>query len=396
TLTFLKLMALSKMKIAVATLVVAGVATSWWIERQAAAGFRADNETLRQQLVQLAADRDQQARLAMEARRARSPRFPVPAANLSSTATANGPEEPGGARLMALMNNPPTVTVDRLQSYLDANKSNATSMLAAYRVTHDSKLLEEDLKLYPRDPHVAFEALRSRDAAPEDRRRWLDTLKQGAPENALGYYLSAVDYARAGDNDAALREVITATGKGQFQDYAVQRIQDDHEAYLEAGFSPADAKQLASSQETLPQLAPLKELGKDLVTLAQSYRQAGDEASAQSVLQMVASMGQRYSLPSPGEPEISQLVGMVVERKALEQMDPNAAFGNDGQTVQQRLDQLNQQEKAVRELGKQAEQFFPIMSETDMGIYKDRWMSQGEEAAMRWVVGKYGGKPAAP
>ena len=53
----------------------------------------------------------------------------------------------------------------------------------------------------------------------------------------------------------------------------------------------------------------MKQLSLDMVDLANAYRQAGDQASAQAVLQMVANMGQRYANSSAGEPMVSQLSG---------------------------------------------------------------------------------------
>jgi RNA polymerase sigma factor (sigma-70 family) len=389
-ITWMKIMALSKTKIAVSTLLLAGVVSSFLSQKQTAARLLAENSRLREQLSALSSDRDRLSSQMREIRRTGNSRSAATGLTFAPVPRSRG--ETGGAYLMDLMNHPPQVGVEQLQSYLDAHKTNVTSLLAAFRVTHDPELLARALREFPESPEAAFEALRSRDASPEERRRWLEAFKRGAPNNALANYLSAGDYARAGDYDGALREVMAAAGKSQFQDYTVRRIQDDNEAYLEAGFTPSEAKQLASSQETLPQLAPLKELGEHLVSLAESYRQSGDGDSAQDVLTMVAGMGRRYSIPSAGEPEISQLVGLVLERKALEQMEPGAAYGSDGQTVQQRIEQMREQEKALRALGKQAATLYPIMSEADMTIYKDRWMSLGEEAALRWVVGKYGSK----
>jgi hypothetical protein len=34
----------------------------------------------------------------------------------------------------------------------------------------------------------------------------------------------------------------------------------------------------------------------------------------------------------------------------------------------------------------------PMLSDQDWISYKDRWRIYGEEAALRWVVGKYGRK----
>ena len=71
-------------------------------------------------------------------------------------------------------------------------------------------------------------------------------------------------------------------------------------------------------------------------------------------------------------------------------MDPSSPFGGNGQTVQDQLDQLAQQNAAIRGSGQQVEALFPAMTEQDFISYKDRWRLFGEDAAMRWVIGKYG------
>ena len=135
----------------------------------------------------------------------------------------------------------------------------------------------------------------------------------------------------------------------------------------------------------------MKELSQNLTELAKSYRQAGDESSAQAVLQMAANLGQRYSYVSPGEPEISQLVGIAIERIALKEIDPNSAYGAGG-TVKDRLDQLAQQNTGLWQLAKQTEALMPKMTDQDWISYKDRWRNFGEEAAGRWLINKYGQK----
>ncbi len=280
----------------------------------------------------------------------------------------------------------------QVESYLKENRRSAASLLAAYRGTGDPALLEEAMQKFPDDPQVAFEAAFNKGATPEEQRQWLNSLKQSASENALADYLSAAHYFKTGHPDQAVEDIIAASGKPQFQDYTLERVQDDEEAYRAAGYSVAEAKTIPSMQLLLPQLAQMKELSQNLTELAKSYRQAGDESSAQAVLQMAASLGQRYSHVTPGEPEISQLVGIAIERIALNGLDPNSPYGSAGGTVKDRLDQLAQQRQDLEQLARQTEALQPLMSDQDLISYKDRWRNFGEAAAGRWLINKYGQK----
>ncbi len=284
----------------------------------------------------------------------------------------------------------PKLTVEQVEPYLKANGRNAASLLAAYRTTREPSLLVEAMQGYPNDPQVAFEAIFKNDASAEERRQWLDTFKKSEPDNALANYLSALDYFKAGQTDQAVQEFMAASGKRKFQDYTSERYQDDAEAFLAAGYSVADAKTVAGRQLLLPQLATAKELGLDMIELAKSYRQAGDDASAQAALQMAINLGQRYSKPSPGEPTVSQLVGIHLEGIALNTMDPNSPYGDAGQTVQDRLNQLAQQNGEVKESNRQVESIFPKVSDQDWINYRDRWLMFGEQNAEQWLINKYG------
>jgi RNA polymerase sigma factor (sigma-70 family) len=283
----------------------------------------------------------------------------------------------------------PKLSVEQLESYLKSNGRNAASLLAAYRTTGDAALLDEAMQKYPDDPQVAFEAAMKKETTPDERRHWLEALKKSDPDNALANYLSARDYFKSGQTDQAVQEFIAASSK-PFQDFTSERYQDDTEAYLASGHSVADAKTAAGMQLLLPQLSQVKELGLNMVELAKLYRQAGDDASAQSVLQMAMNLAQHYSTPSPGEPTVSQLVGIHLEGIALNTMDANMPYGDSGQTVQDRLNQLAQQKADVHERNRQAELIFPKMTEQDWINYRDRWLMFGEENAIKWVVNKYG------
>src|SRR5204863_8692021 len=142
---------------------------------------------------------------------------------------------------------------------------------------------------------------------------------------------------KAGQADQAVQDLIAAAGKPQFQDYSLERVQADEEAYRAAGYPVADAKVVATSHLVLPQLAQVRDLGRNILDLANSYQQAGDEASRQAALQMAVNLGRRYGDAAAGEMLISQLVGINVERTALSAMEPNSLYGDNGQTVQNRL-----------------------------------------------------------
>ena len=317
-------------------------------------------------------------------------RLPAPPMQITAQAAASL-EDLRTTNLASRIKDGVQLTAKQVESYLKAHRRNAASLLAAYRTTGDPALLTEAMQKYPNDPQVAMEAACREGASPEARRQWLEAFKQSAPENALPNYLLAVNYFKAGQTDQAVQELIAAYAKPQAQDYFVDRMSDDEEAYLSAGYPAAEAKALGPEQLPLmPDRGELKQLAYDMVDLAKSYRQAGDEASAQTALQMTAHLGQRYETGSPGEPTIDQFLGFKIEKLALGTMNPNSPYGDGGQTVQDRLNQITQQYAALQQMVLQAEVFRQTLPDQDWIGYTDRLKTFGEEAALRWVLSKYG------
>lgn len=285
----------------------------------------------------------------------------------------------------------PKLTATQVGSYLKENGRSPATLLAAFRASGDPVLLEEAMRAYPNDPEVCFTALFNKDSTVAERRQLLDAFKQSAPENSLADYLSALDYFRSGRADQAVQELNAAAAKPQFQDYSADFVQNDEEAWRAAGYSVAEAKTAASMLLLLPYLGQVKELTQDIVSLGNSYRQAGDEASAQAALQVGLNLGQRLD-GSSNQSLVNQLTGIAIQSMALRGMDPATLYGDGGQTVRDRLAELAQQRTAVAALTAQFDVTQQRMSDQDWISYQDRWRSFGEEAALRWMVGKYGQK----
>jgi RNA polymerase sigma factor (sigma-70 family) len=389
--TILKIMSLTKMQLGIGASVIAVLTASLIIEHQSQSALRHENETLRQQTAKLTLDNEALSRRGANSTPS-SPHLPAPAVQFANDPNASAADTLQSTNLFnRLKDKDFKLKPEQVESYLQGSGRNAASLLAAYRTTSDPALLAEAMRNFPDDPQVAFEAVFRKDATPEEQRHWLDVLKKSDSDNALGNYLSALDYIKTGKMDEAVKEFMAASGK-QFQDFNSERYQNDTEAYLAAGYSEADAKFAAGSQLLLPQLKQTKDLGLSMIDLAKSYQQAGDSASAQAALQMAIDLGARYSTPTPGEPVISQLVGLAVEITALKSMDPNAAYGSSGQTVQDQLNLLLRQKQELQHRSTQVEALQPSISEQDWITYRDRWLMFGEQNAENWIIGKYGQK----
>jgi RNA polymerase sigma factor (sigma-70 family) len=387
--TVLKVMATTNVKLGVTALVVAGLGAALIWQLQSAAELRRQNEALRQQMAQLKSANDELARQAA-AKIARGLRLPAPA--MQPVTGQNDVLEGAGTNMYDRIINGkvPKLTAAQLADFLKANHRDASSLLAAFRTTHDPALLREAMDKFPNDPQVGFEAAMSTDLTADERRQWMTKWEQTDPDNSLANYLSAANYMKNGQTDQAVQELIAASGKSGFTDYSVDRVEDDKQAYLGAGYNVTEAEMLATSQLMLPQLAQIKQLALGMADMSKSYQQAGDASSAQSALQMCVDLGERYATQVPGESTISQLVGIATEKIGLGAMDPNSPYGDTGETVQDELNQVMQQRAVIKARNDQVDPLLPLLTDNDWIIYKDLWMQSGETAAENWVIGKYG------
>ena len=383
-------MSMAKIKTGiVCAAIAAGVVTPIAWQSQTNARLRAENQSLREEAARLDAIMAENQRLtALLSRNASAPRLPAPALPLI-TNLAEPPDLLRGTNLIAQVlnsTNAPQLTREQLESYLRENRRSVGSLLAAFRATKDQALLLEAIEKYPGDPQVAFTAAYRLEGA--DRQQWLEAFKKSAPENALANYLSASEFFKTGNIDRAVEELTAAAGKQRFIDYTIDFGQHDEEAWRAAGYSVAEAKTIGPSSLLLPHLAETKELTHQMVNLANAYRQAGDITSADITLQMALGLGQKLD-QSVGTPLITKLVGRAIEGISLRAMDPNTPYQG-GQTVQERLEELRKDRARIEDVGRQFEALTPKLTEQDWISYRDRWRIFGEDAALQWLVGKYG------
>jgi RNA polymerase sigma factor (sigma-70 family) len=397
-LTLIKLMTMTKLKTLMTlkpiatTLSLAAVVTALVVYRQSQSGHEGSTPSVKLQRAEPGADaEDSSSRLAQAET---TPPLGAPAAPRRAAPGEPPTSEASEPSALTALISSKTAKLNaaEVESYLNSHRRDATSLLAAFRTTDDPAFLEEAMQKYPQEPQVAFEALTRRDSTPAERSRWLDAFKQSAPDNALPNYLAALDDFKAGHTQQALQELVNASSKPQFADFSLERAQDDEEAYRPAGRSVGDAKLAATANLRLPHLMDVRELSRNLIDLANSYQQAGDEASRQTALQMAVNLGRRFGEGSAGESLISQLVGINVERTALQAMDPSSPLGDNQQTVQDRINQLVQQRAAIQALNQQAQPLWANLSDQDWATYIDRSQVFGEQRALNWLVSKYGKK----
>ena len=356
----------------VALLFIASLALAWWVGRTAGTGSAVVAPPSR-----------------VQPATARSPSLPAPKI-APSTSPASSPTPPppaSNAVLERLLKTGDTkLTATQLQSYLAQNKRDAESLITASRLTDDLALLREAAQRFPNDPRVQFDlAMRSDNDA--ERQRAAAALAAADPSNAMGSYLSASEAFKAGNADEAVRQLSEAAGRASLDDYMMQTVQSAEDAYLAAGYDPIAAKAVAMFGNSMSHATELTKLGRQMSDLAKSYTARGDADSAQAIRDMGLALGLRMQ-SSLSSFLISDLVGMGIQKRFLDALDPRVIVDAQGTTAQQRRDQLAEHKTLITHLTRTVDPTSPQWSPQLLSQYLERVKLFGELAAMQWLQGK--------
>lgn len=287
----------------------------------------------------------------------------------------------------------------KVEAWLALHHRSADSLLAAFHVLNDTNYLKEAATNFPDSPPVELAVL-ARNAFPEDRRKWLNLFKASSPSNSLADYLSAQAYFQNGQPDAAVNDLVAATGKPEFENYTLESQLDAEELGQYVGKSALDSTETAlagSSGDTVPQLATLKQLASQMEDLQKQELNVGDNNSAGNLAQMGMFLGSQLNSGASGNYIINQLVGLAVESKMLDQLDPNASYDFlDGETPAQRLEEFKQQKATLSQLDKSFEAIQPGLTDAEKVSFQERVKIYGEVTAMRWLVQQHGNPQSSP
>jgi hypothetical protein len=287
----------------------------------------------------------------------------------------------------------------KVEAWLALHHRSANSLLAAFHVLNDTNYLKEAATNFPDNPQVELAVL-ARNVFPEDRRKWLDLFKASSPSNSLASYLSAQTYFQSGQSDAAVKDLVAATGKPQFENYTLESQLNAEELGLFLGKSALDSTQTAvagSTGDTQPELAALKQLASQMEDLQKQELNVGDNSSAGNLAQMGMLLGSQLNSGTSGNYIINQLVGMAVEEKMFDQLDPNTSYDFlGGETPDQRLQELRQQKAMLSQLDKSFEAIAPGLTDAEKVSFQERVKIYGEVTAMRWLVQQHGNPQNSP
>jgi hypothetical protein len=257
------------------------------------------------------------------------------------------------------------------------------NLLAASRLLNDVSYVREAAKADPKDPAVQLE-LTLRGESPEEKSAALAAFREAAPGNSLGDYLAAHQAFAAGDAAAAGAALAQSLDNPFYADYTQKIIVGTEQAYLDAGYDPVPAATAAMLSFTLSHVQPVMEVSNNLKQLQDEFIRSADFDAAEPTVIIGLTLGQR--IQDQGPYLIDQVVGVAIEKKFLQQLDPLTQAGPGGQTAGERLEALDAKLLEIKTLSPAFTEKFATADEATQSQYVERLKSEGELAAMRWLV----------
>ena len=280
----------------------------------------------------------------------------------------------------------PTLTNQQIQGYLTSNDRDATCLVIGSRLSKNPELLREAVTRFGDNPVVQLE-MALRGPIQEERQAALDAFKQHDPQNSLCDYLDSLSAFERGDFSKAAGGLIQSLDNGTLQDYSLVLASGTEAAYLSAGYTSTEAQLYAlfdSAQRNQDTTSKVGALADKLGELRDQYIKNNDMDAAEPTVAIGLDIGQK--IQAQEKPSfLSSLVGIDIESKILNQLDPLTPINSAGQTAEARLKELNQQKNQLQSLVQKA-QDLPVskMSDEQMKDYAQRLRSQGEVNATQW------------
>lgn len=274
-----------------------------------------------------------------------------------------------------------------IDEFLRKKNRSASSLLAAWQASKNREYLLEAAKLFPNEPRVQFEVI-ARHALSEERAEWIARFKQSAPYNPVANYFAADEFLRQKQPAKAIEEIVTGSMKAGFDDYSMASVQEYEELFALAGLTPLEAKAAAASGQTWPPRLPCQMMGyvaHEAVAQQNEYIAAGDNASAEAIANAVVLMGSQLTTGAGSRSTFNQLVGIGVETRVLEKLNPNQKVDWLGQTPAERLADLNELREQIISSRADFKKNLSTLSESEASMYFKLVKSTGELEAMRWL-----------
>lgn len=290
------------------------------------------------------------------------------------------------AQMNGGLTNPSVAEADALR-FLAKKAETPANVIAVWLCTRDGKWLDRALELHPKNAMVLFAKLGSMDSKaldPELIRRF----NEAAPDNPLPKLFEARHSFNTGDRDRAIEAVQEALKRPGFYTWMNETTDASRMLYEFAGMPPVLADLTSTFQMPMPHLAVMQGVGKGL---SEAFFQQGftqSPADNANTIQMTYQLGRMFATPEASRTFIGQLVGISLEKRALDALPPDSKPDWLPVAPKERIAEIQAKKGGIPDAVANTEWLMNQRNADLLTQFLRRYRGEGEMAASQWLAGQ--------
>jgi hypothetical protein len=280
--------------------------------------------------------------------------------------------------------------------FLAKHGETPANLIAAFESTGDRRWIERALERFPNSPLVLMKAVDAtgEKSSPKEGEAYqvnkeklalIERFKTADPNNPVPWIFAAQEFFKAKQTADGIAEIRATLDRPGFYVYANERMDASQRLYESLGIGTLEASALATFGLTLPHMSAAQQASRGLMEWQKSAAESGDTAAANEALQLTYGLGRTFATPEASRLLIGQLIGLSMEKRALDALSADAQPGWLTVDRTQRLAEIEKEKQLAREVSANSEWALKSRDEQLLSEWLRRVRNESEAVALEWL-----------